>query len=364
MPLIWAAISAHGYGHAAQVVPVLNALGALVPDLHALLRTTVQTSFFQDRLMLPWEMSAVQQDVGCIQDGPLTINSDTTWRTHEQFHATWHDRLSKEVDALRAARPDIVLADAPYLALAAAKAAGIPSVAHVSLTWDLVLASLPSPPMIDRRAFLEAIRSAYRQADHALRITPCPKIDVFANPTDISPIAEPSAAARRELAAVLNLRPQEKTVLIGFGGIPFTSLPFDELNRMEGYRFLIDGPVPENNTLCVSTRDLPFTFKTLLASVDVIMTKPGYGTIVEAVALKQPVVYVRRYTFADEEALVEFLHRYGRGIELSRENFTHARWETALTQVLQQLPPHTPLPPVTGAMEAAAFLASHLGSRA
>ena len=98
---------------------------------------------------------------------------------------------------------------------------------------------------------------------------------------------------------------------------------------MKGYRFLVDGPVPENHAFCVSTRDLPLTFKTLLASVDVIMTKPGYGTIVEAVALKQPVVYVRRYTFADEEALVDFLHRYGRGVELSREDFYHARWETA-----------------------------------
>ena len=359
MPLIWAAISAHGYGHAAQVVPVLNALGTLIPDLHAVLRTTVPTSFFQDRLTLPWEMSAVQQDVGCIQDGPLTIDSDATWRTHEQFHATWPDRLQTEVHALRTARPDLVLADAPYLALAAAKAAGIPSVAHVSLTWDLVLAALPSPRTINRRALLEAIRDAYKQADHALRITPSPKIDAFLSLTDIGPIAEPAAAERQKLAALLDLTPPEKTVLIGFGGIPFTSLPFDELKRMKGYRFLVDGPVPENNTLCISTQNLPLTFKTLLASVDVIMTKPGYGTIVEAVALKQPVVYVRRYTFADEQALVDFLHRYGRGAELSRDDFYHARWESALTQVLQQPSPHT-VPPVTGAVEAAAFLASRM----
>ena len=80
-----------------------------------------------------------------------------------------------------------MLADAPYLALAAAKAAGIPSVAHVSLTWDFIfVAALPSPPTINRRALLEAIRDAYKQADHALRITPSPKIDVFLSLTDIS----------------------------------------------------------------------------------------------------------------------------------------------------------------------------------
>ncbi|MBH0180444.1 MAG: hypothetical protein HP490_01870 [Nitrospira sp.] len=87
MPLLWAAISAHGFGHAAQVVPVLNALGRLVPNLRVLLRTMVPASFFEHRLTVPWELSAVQQDVGCIQNGPLTtvtarITFDETIDSH------------------------------------------------------------------------------------------------------------------------------------------------------------------------------------------------------------------------------------------------------------------------------------------
>jgi hypothetical protein len=93
--------------------------------------------------------------------------------------------------------------------------------------------------------------------------------------------------------------------------------------------------------------------------VDIIMTKPGYGTIVEAVALQQPVVYVRRYNFADEPPLVDYLHRYGRGVELSIDNFTHGRWEPALQQALTAPLPLLP-PPPTGAAEAAAFIAQQL----
>ena len=146
MPLIWAAISAHGFGHAAQVVPVLNALGGLVPGLRVLLRTTVPPSFFQDRLSIPWDISPVQQDVGCIQDGPLTIDVAATWQEHQRFHATWDKRLEAEVAAMRAARPNLVLADTPYLALAAGKSAGIPTIALASFTWDLVLADYQAPP--------------------------------------------------------------------------------------------------------------------------------------------------------------------------------------------------------------------------
>ncbi len=109
-----------------------------------------------------------------------------------------------------------------------------------------------------------------------------------------------------------------------------------------------------------STETLPFSFKTLLASVDVIMTKPGYGTIVEAVALGQPVVYVRRYNFADEPTLVNYLHRYGRGIELSIDDFMRGQWEGALQQAVDTPLPVLILPPPTGAAEAAAFLAQQL----
>ena len=54
MPSIWCAISGHGYGHAAQVVPVLNALGTFVPGVTAILRTMVPASFFRDRLAIQW----------------------------------------------------------------------------------------------------------------------------------------------------------------------------------------------------------------------------------------------------------------------------------------------------------------------
>lgn len=360
MPLIWAAISAHGFGHAAQVVPVLNALFRSVPDLRVLLRTTVPASFFQGRLTPPWDIHAVQQDVGCVQDGPLSINVDETWRAHDAFHSAWDERRRTEVDAMLAARPDVILADTPYLAVEAGARAGIPTVALASLTWDLILSEFRPPRDIAGPTLIESIRRAYASADLALRITPAPAMDLFTRSIDIGPIAEPAAPARDRLATCLGLAPGERAVLVGFGGIPLASLPFDRLDTPPGYRFLFDGPIPPQQPSFVSTQSLPFSFKELLASVDIIMTKPGYGTVVEAVTLRTPLVYVRRYNFADEQPLVDFLHRHGRGVELSRDDFTEGRWRTALdTAVALPMPPSSP-PPATGASDAAAWLATFL----
>jgi hypothetical protein len=364
LPSIWCAISGHGYGHAAQVIPVLNALGDLVPGLTAILRTTVPASFFQDRLTIPWELSPAQQDIGCIQDGPLKIDIDATWAGHRHFHETWEARLSHEVAAMQAASPALVIADTPYLAIEAGSCAHIPTIALASFTWDLVLKEYCHASDHAQQQLIQRIRESYAKADMALRIIPAPNIDAFSKIVDIGPIASPAASERDRLASALVLAPNEKTVLVGFGGIPLTSLPLGHMDQMRHYRFLFDGPVSSGYSRIYSTKTVPFSFKTLLASVDVIMTKPGYGTIVEAVALQQTVVYVRRYNFADEPPLVDYLHRYGHGIELSLSDFTHGRWEPALLQAVNGPLRSDRPPPPTGAAEAAAFIAQRLRNSA
>jgi UDP-N-acetylglucosamine:LPS N-acetylglucosamine transferase len=99
-------------------------------------------------------------------------------------------------------------------------------------------------------------------------------------------------------------------------------------------------------------------FQEVLASVDMVVTKPGYGTIVEAVALRRPVVYVRRYSFADEQSLVDYLHRYGRGTELSQADFFAGRWEPAIQAAFDQAVPPPP-PSLSGAVEAAELLSRY-----
>ncbi len=361
MSLIWCAISGHGYGHAAQVVPVLNAVGALVPGVTAILRTTVPASFFRNRLTIPWDLQPVQQDIGCVQDCPLTIDVEATWASYHRFHETWEARLSDEITAMQVASPALIIGDTPYLALEAGFRAQIPTVALASFTWDLVLKEYCHASDLSQQQLIQCIRGSYAKADMALRITPAPRIDAFSHIIDIGPIASPTSPERDQLASALALAPNERTVLVGFGGIPLTSLPLEQIEQLRHYRFLFDGPVPPGYSRIHSTETLPFSFKTLLASVDIIMTKPGYGTIVEAVALQQPVVYVRRYNFADEPPLVDYLHRYGRGVELSIDNFTQGRWEPALQHALASPVPSLP-PPPTGAAEAAAFITQQLNN--
>ena len=359
MPLIWSAISAHGYGHAAQVVPVLNDLGRRIPALRIILRTNVPRHFFESRMTLPWELRPAQMDIGCLQHGPLTMDWDATWQAHRTFHANWDALLEAETLAIREARPDLVLGNTPYLAMAAGAAAGVPTVTIASLSWDEILRDHVDPAQHRHHAILDDICHAYGQADLLLRLTPGLPMPAFRDAIDIGPIAHPLLPERSRIRRHLRVSDHDALVLVAFGGIRLESLPFDQMESMPGIQFLIDGPVPPHYRRAHSLAALSERFSTILSSVDVIMTKPGYGTTLEAVAAQVPVVYVRRYDFTEENQLVAYLHRYGRGVELSRADFLEARWEPAIRQALTLPTPASPPPACTGAADASKILAEH-----
>ncbi len=360
MSLIWCAISSHGYGHAAQVVPVLNALARRIGRLCAILRTQVPSTFFEGRLTLPYTVSPAAQDVGCVQDGPLTIDIARTWTEHERFHESWDSRLEAEAQAMVEARPSLILSDISPLAIAAGRRAGIRTAALGSLTWDMVLEpylSHAAPARQEQTGILNQIRGAYREAALMIRLSPGLPMPAFLLVKDVGPLVQSVAPQRVELRERLGVAAGERVAVVAFGGIPLTSLPIARMEEMAGWQFVVSGTVPSGCRRIRSAEALPFAFGTTLISGNVIVTKPGYSTVVEAVHHQVPVVYVRRYNFADEEGLVRYLHRHGRGLELEREAFQQGWWGDALSAVLRQPAPTEPAPEPRGAVEAAELLA-------
>lgn len=367
MPLIYCAISSHGYGHAAQTIPLLNELGRRRPGLKAFLRTNVPPALFEGRLAVEWEVSPAATDVGCIQRGPLTIDIGATWREHRLFHGDWEAHVEEETRLITARAPALVLANIPPLAVEAAARAGVPAVGFCSISWDGVLAPWldqepagPDDGQDGRLALLAHIRRAYGLADVMIRPAPGTEVTAFRRVADVGPIARALTPERERLRQAVGARPNERLVVVGFGGIPPEQLPSEALEAMTGYRFIVSGPVPAGASRLHRAEATGLPFGTVMASADVLVTKPGYSTVVEAVAHGLRVLYVRRYNFIDEPPLVDYLHRYGLGLELSAEDFAAGRWRTGLDALMAMTRPAATPPAPTGAADAADLLASYL----
>ncbi len=362
MALIWCAISGHGFGHAAQVVPVLNELGRRNPALKVLLRTTVPNHFFATRLTVPWELSPQEQDVGCVQQGPLTIDVPATWKAYRDFHDNWDVRLREECDAIKHYRPDLVLSNISYLALEAGLRAGIPTIGFGSLSWDQVLQELVDSLTPEQNHIIEHIQGVYMRAELAIRLAPSLPMNSFSRHEDVGPIGYVTRGENRSPGSRVSGTGEGPLVLVALGGVPLDSLPFDALDQLGPYQFLVDLPLSGNYTRLQSTQALAASFKELLMGSDIILSKPGYGTVIEAVAAGKPFVYVRRYNFPDEGVLADYAHRYGRACELSKQDFYSGAWRKALKAVLALPAPIEALPD-SGVMAATAIIDSYLSKK-
>jgi len=345
MPVIWCSISSHGFGHAAQVIPILNALGVVLEDLQVILRTCVAPSIFEEYLKVPWELQPVPQDIGCIQGGPLDIDVEGTWSAYQEFHGNWNQRVSHEVQAMNEVQPQLVISNISYLAIASAFQAHYPAVAIASLSWDQVVVPYMQGTNTDHTAIYEHIRQEYGKADHLIRLYPGIDMPAFPSVTDIGPSFPLLGAPSKNVRKILALEDGERLVLIAFGGIPLIRLPLEQMEKFDGFHFLVGGIFLGGSSRRVHRlEDIRMSFGEIMRQVDVVMTKPGYATITTAVHFGIPLVYVRRYNFVDEQSLVDYVHSYGRALEMTRGDFDAGVWAKTLQRVLS-LPHSLESPP-------------------
>jgi hypothetical protein len=130
---LFVSISAHGFGHAVQTAVVVNALWKRWPDLEVTLRTALPRTVVADFFLHDSELMEGTDDVGILMASPLEVLPVESAAAYEALHARWADHVDREATTLTRLAPDLVLANVPYLTLAAAARAGIPAVGMSSL---------------------------------------------------------------------------------------------------------------------------------------------------------------------------------------------------------------------------------------
>ncbi len=348
--VIWCAISGHGFGHTAQVVPVLNELGKYLSDVKVILRTNVPSSFFASKLEVSWELSPSIQDVGCVQEGPLSIDVERTWEAYRNFHQRWAQKVKDEAQAMRSVSPDLILSNISYLGIEVGAQLEVPALAMASLSWDQILQGFGLELTQEQEDIIAHIRAAYGKADLLTRLMPGISMDAFPRVVDVGPVGGQLRENDMTLKSLPYRSLEETLVLVGFGGVPQSLLPFDELNSMAGYSFVVDMPVPPEFQRLTPLPSIRTDFNSVFDQADIIVSKPGYATIIEAVAARKSIVYVRRYNFADEPPLVAYAHTFGRAVELTKEDLFAGLWQETLdTARSLPIPKHSP--PESGTTE-------------
>jgi hypothetical protein len=352
---LFIAATAHGYGHVAQVGAVAHGLRRRYPALRITLAATVDPRFVRARMPPGVEVLTLAMDVALPMDGPLKARWDEGLEIYTAFDAEHERHLAAQRALLADLRPDLVLADIPWLPLAAARDLGIPAVGLCSLNWLDILAESPVGTRLPR-ALAGHLRDAYAGAELFLRPAPTMPMTWLPTGRDIGPIArvrprDPAALRRR-----FGVEADTRLVLMQFGGAgslhPPADMPLPPKTRLLT-------PVPaiaaeRADALLIDAEAVT----DVLASCDAVITKPGYGTFAEAACHGIPVLSVPRGDWPEEPHLDAWLAQQVPFRSLSLGDFAAGCLAEPLAELLGAGPAE-PVP-ATGIRETVELLAPWL----
>jgi L-arabinokinase len=301
-------------------------------------------------------------DTGVVQIDSLRLDETATIARASEFHETLIERAGIEAAVLREHDARLVIADAPPLGCAAAAAAGVRSVLCSNFTWDWIYQGYAAPPDLILR-----IQEAHSKAEGAWRLPMHGGFERFTRIEDVPFIARRARHGRDDVRRRLKLPPDAPLALSSFGGYGVRDLDVATLDCLDHVGVVLTvraahAPAAPAGIWFVDEDDLygsGLRYEDLVAAVDIVVTKPGYGIVAECIANDTAILYTSRGHFVEYDVMVREMPRYLRCRYLPQEDLRAGRWRDALERLLAQ-PPPPERPPTDGAAVIAGMIVETL----
>jgi len=356
-------VSGHGFGHTSRTIEVIHAVLRARPQAHIVVKTAAPLRLFARTIRGRCELVELQCDAGMVQVDSLTLDTADSIRKAVEFQKRVPTLAAKEAAYLRETGARVVIGDIPPVAIAAAHSAGIPSVAIGNFTWDWIYEDYRHEGALE---LADDIRRLYRNATRVLRL---PMAGGFAGlesiTRDIPFIARRSQRTQDDVRGSLGLPARSEgkpLVLMSFGGYGVAGLDTAALGTLKDFTIATtDVPVsgnaikPAAEVLHISEQqiyDNGLRYEDLVRAADVVVTKPGYGIISEAIANGASLLYTSRGHFVEYDVLVKEMPTYLRVQFIEQDDLLSGNWSTAMQKLMNQAAAPEK-PPLNGAEIAA-----------
>lgn len=345
-------VSGHGFGHSSRQVEILRRLPL---DIPLVVKSTAPEWFWRQEVARPFEFVPTAYDVGCLQTTSLQVDAHATLAAWHDINARNQSRWADEVHDLRERRARVVVTDVASFPLTVAAHLGIPGFCVANFTWADIYAGL-ADVALGFAPVVAQLEREYAQATSLLDADLSLPMPYFARRERIGLVARPCNSRRDDLVRQLNLDPDRKLALVYAGnwGLP---LPWERLQTFADWHFLsfLPPPVPVANLSVVA--QTAFRHADVVASVNLVVSKAGYGLVGECLSAPTPLLYCPRADFAEHAALHAALSAWPGGLCIPSDAFLAADWAQGLSRV----PERSNLPRVVagGGQRAADFLVGH-----
>jgi hypothetical protein len=328
------ALTAHGFGHAAQASPIVNRLRAQRPGIDLLVVTDIARSWLESWIDGPFELVPLATDPGIRMQGPLQVDAAATVAAYLDFDRESDALAARLRELILSQGVDLVLADVPWLPLRAAAETDVPGVALCSLNWVDILHGIA--PHDNRLApLLARMREAYEAARVFLQPAPAMPMPWLSRRQPIGHVSRTGSAQRERLREYLELAPGQHIAVLQFGGE--TGSAALHLPHRDDLLWLVAGRADIARD-CLSANAvidrLGMRFVDLVASIDLMLTKPGYSSFAEAATHGLPLLTVRRDDWPESPWLLDWARAHLPLREIDREQLARGDYAAELDWLL------------------------------
>lgn len=346
-------VSSHGFGHAARMTAVLEALAGRA-DILPRIFTTAEENIFTQTLSR-YDYNHLLTDIGFIQSDAFQIDITATCARLSSLLPYDDEMIDRLAETCR--NCSLILCDISGMGVKVAARANIPSVLIENFTWEWLYRSFEQEhPEI--RSFRRYLAGTFSEADYHIQTEPL----CFRQPSDLHcgpifrTVRSDPGAIRKKLGCG-----ERRLVLVTLGGFGFTPDFLGDLQKYDSFFFLFSGQqrerkIGENVRLLGRFSD--YYHPDLILSADTVVFKSGYSTLAECYQCGTPAFCIQRPGFSESEILERFaVEKMGARL-LRQEEFYSGKWLAELSAN-----PPLPSPPAkcNGADIVADFLFARLG---
>jgi hypothetical protein len=323
-PVLYLAVTGHGFGHAVRIASVANAIQKLNPDILLILVTAAPRWLLESYIEGEFIHRPRAFDVGVIQSDSITMDKAATKERMWQIRQGQNRIIAGEMNFIQLNRIRLVLGDIPPLAAPIAKAAGIPCWMMGNFGWDFIY----QPWGEEFQELVSWIRDCYQQCDRLFRLPLSEPMSAFPQITDVGLTGGNPRYSESHLREHFNLSAtKEKTIILSFGGLGLQQIPYDNLKQFPDWQFItFDAQAPDFPNL-IKVREHQYRPVDFMPFCGRIVSKPGYSTFAEALRLEIPIVSLTREDFAEGPLLLSGITNYAYHQIIEQQEFFANNWE-------------------------------------
>ncbi|MEO1148571.1 MAG: glycosyl transferase [Cyanobacteria bacterium J06638_22] len=307
-PILYVAVTNHGFGHATRTASVVAEIQQRCPDIRVIMTTTAPRWLLEAYMDGDFIHRPRAFDIGVVQSDSIQMDKPATLEKLQDIRQRANATIASEVTFLKQNRVGLILADIPPLMAPIARAADIPCWMMSNFGWDFIYRDWGGESVwgSDFIEIADWIADCFEQCDRLYRLPFHEPMSAFPTIVDTGLTGGNPRHTPDEMRALLNVTaPWEKTVMITFGGLGLAKIPYEGLAQFPDWQFITFG-----NT----APDLPNIIKIKnrrLRPVDIfglcgrVISKPGYGTFSEVCRTNTPLVTLTRRDFAEAQVLID-----------------------------------------------------------